>query len=153
MELSVSYHKDGNVMYKIVSNFKPLKYPPISKLAKPVFFLRINGFSINDLHSPKKKNTINQRTISLRGISRKSPLSCDIYLSGQTWGVKKGDADVFRAGQVYTYHDQDAKIALHFHFYKTENREFYVVVPQRGWYKAIEKRILYFWYRYIKPKF
>jgi len=50
-ELSVGYHSDGNVMYKIGSNFYPVKYSKISKIKKPKLFLRISGFCVSDLLS------------------------------------------------------------------------------------------------------
>lgn len=148
-EISVGYHADGNVMVKVGSNFKPCKYPTIDKLKKPRLFLRVSGFSVSDLHPVKKLGKEHEQTIVLFGISKRSHLTCDFYLSRKGFGVSDGDPLIFKAGKTYGFTDSTSNLSLHIHIYKTQTPDFYVVVPKTGLCAEIEKRVLYFYYSYI----
>jgi hypothetical protein len=69
-EISVGYHSNGNVLCKLENkNFKPTRYPPIDKIRKAVFFLRMSGFCLDNLEkASSKKDKVNEQTITLWSI-------------------------------------------------------------------------------------
>lgn len=136
-------------MIKVSSNFKPRKYPPLDKLGAPKLFLRVSGFSIADLHPAKGIRKGNEQVITVSGLSKRSSLTCDFYISKVGHGISNGDPAVFESGQAHSSADQVSGINLHLHIYRTRTPGFYIVVPKTGLYAAIEKRLLYFWYSYV----
>ncbi len=149
--LSVGYHADGNVMYKLAKNMRPEKYPPVSEIAKPEFFLRISGFCLDNLHHVNGGKKPNEQIITLAGFSNKTLMTCDFYVSNHKWGVSPGNEAVFKGTQVFAFHDSGTGLALNVHFYKTDKPEFYIVVPSRKILKKISRYFTYFWYRFVQP--
>lgn len=151
---SVGYHQDGNIMYNIGGkNFKPISHIPIAKLKSPKLFLRISGFSLDNLIAVKNENT-NATTVNLNNFSSTSFINCDIYIStGKSqldFIINNNNKKVFRNSQSVSLDDEDQNVSLHFHFYRSNHGGAFVVLIKKGFFAKIYRTCLYFKYKLLK---
>lgn len=146
--LSIGYHKDGNVMYKIGErNFKPYKHAPINKLGKAVLFLRIAGFSLDELANGGNQNKENSSIITLLNYSDKTPIVCDLYISTGPTDLNfiLPKESLFKDTESISLHDEKEKVSLHFHFYKAAAKGVHIAIVKGGFWARLARAKLYYW--------
>jgi len=141
--VEVGYHADGNIAFKDVlnknkKNFWQRKKVAISKIKKPILFLRVSGFMLEKLEPISIKNLSSEDIKDVIELSNfdDSRMSCDFYFSryypDKVSKLSVKDSSPFKNFQTFEFVDNEENIVLHVCFYKSNITKPIVMIPSTG---------------------
>lgn len=139
--VEIGYHADGNIAFKDISSKKNIwqrQKVAISKIKKPILFLRVSGFMLEKLEPISINNLSSEDIQDVVELSNfdDSRISCDFYFSryypDKVSKLSVKESSPFKNFQTFEFVDNEENIVLHVCFYKSNVTKPIVMIPSTG---------------------